>query len=91
MPRNGCGNITFGTTLAEAETSKNAFIAEREVAKAKTRENIKANKPERVAAHIEKATAKINRINNEIAELSEELAAEKDSEQIVRVIWDNLI
>ena len=78
--KNGCGQISFSMTAEEAEISRAAFYAEREAAKLKTREYIKANKPERVARHIEKANAKINRISNELAELRDELADTKDPE-----------
>lgn len=86
--KNGCGSIEFSMTSEEAEVSRNAFHAEREAERIRVRENVKANKPERVAKHIEKASAKVNSLNKELADLSKELAETKDTEIINSVKED---
>ena len=72
--KNGCGNIEFSMTAEEAEASRNAFHAERDAERIRVRENVKANKPERVAMHIEKATAKVKQIREKLEDLKKELS-----------------
>jgi len=86
--KNGCGSIEFSMTSEEAEVSRNAFHAERKAERIRVRENVKANKPERVAKHIEKASAKVNSLNKELADLSKELEETKDTEIINSVKED---
>ena len=78
--KNGCGQISFSMTVEEAKASRDAFVAKREAERIRIRENVKLNKPERVAKHIEKASAKVKSLEKELIELREELADTKDPE-----------
>ena len=86
---NGCGTITFSMTKEEAEESRKAYQAEREAEKIERRENLKANKPERIAMHVEKESAKVDHIKEEIADLYKELS-NTDDKELVEDINDDI-